>query len=187
MEETKWAFAAFGVPKKNGEIRLVIDFWLLNEHLERSEYPLPTIQDTLQSLMGFDWIANIDLNMGYMAMRLDEASRKTLRIITQYEVFKCLVPPQGIKPATNIFQGQMASLFYNSPKHLPVYLDDILNPTKGTFDTHLVELDNTLPQLGGLQVNAEKSNWAAPKNWNFWDFGLRRKDIGQLRSKLKQS
>ena len=96
-------------------------------------------------------------------MKLDEESRKILRIITQYGVFECLVLPQGIKPATDIFQGRMASLFYDAPKPPPVYLDDILHPTKGTFGTHLVELDDTLTRLeeGGLQVNAEKSNWAA--------------------------
>ncbi len=44
---------AFGIPKKNRMIRLVIDFRRINQCLKWKEYPLPTIEEILQDISGF--------------------------------------------------------------------------------------------------------------------------------------
>ena len=53
FEAREWAFPAFGIPKKNGSIRLVIDFHRLNTELVRREYPLSTTEEILTSIRGF--------------------------------------------------------------------------------------------------------------------------------------
>ncbi len=74
----EWAFPAFGVPKKNGQIQIVADLCKLNCMLERSEFHIPTIDDTLTIIQGFKFAIAIDLNMGYMALRLDAHARSIL-------------------------------------------------------------------------------------------------------------
>ena len=106
-ENRPWAFPAFGLPKKDGTIQLVIDFRKLNTMLVMWEYPLPTIDGLIHSIVGFKVATGLDLNMGYLSMPLDELSKMILTIIMPFGLFECQVFPQGIKPATDIFQGQM--------------------------------------------------------------------------------
>jgi hypothetical protein len=56
---------SFIIPKKNGIVRVVSDFRVLNSKLQRVSYPIPRIQDILISLNGFTYAMSIDLNMGY--------------------------------------------------------------------------------------------------------------------------
>ena len=70
-EQNKWAFTAFTVAKKTGEIWLIIDFWKLNQQLERGELLLPTIKEALQSIGRFSYASGIDFSMGYMSLCLD--------------------------------------------------------------------------------------------------------------------
>ena len=81
--------------------------------------------------------------MGYLSMPLDEPSKKILAIIMQFGLFECQVLPQGIKPAINIFQGQMTSLFSHLMQHVPkIYLDDTLHICGQRFGDHLKHLEN---------------------------------------------
>ncbi len=91
--------------KKNGMIRLVIDFRRINQCLKRKEYPLPTINEMLQDISGFILASVIDLNMGYLLIPLCNKSRKLLTITTQYGFFESCVLPMEIKPASDIFQS----------------------------------------------------------------------------------
>ena len=61
---------SFWNPKKNGTIRLVIDFQWINQCLKRKEYPLPTIDEIMQEIGGFVFASVIDLNMGYLLIPL---------------------------------------------------------------------------------------------------------------------
>ncbi len=68
VELNDWAFPAFGVPKKNCKIRIVAELWKVNNMIERSEFHIPAIEDTLTSIKGFLFATGIDLNMGYQAL-----------------------------------------------------------------------------------------------------------------------
>ena len=156
-----WAFPAFGVAKKNGTIQLVIDFRKLNTMCVRLEYPLPTIDGLIQSIVGFKFETGLDLIIGYLSMPLDEPSKTILAIIMPFGPFECQVLPQGVEPATNIFQGLMTSLFSHLKKYAPkIYLDNVLHTCGNSFDNHLKHLDTILEVLkkAGMQVNAKKEH-----------------------------
>ena len=91
------------------------------------EFYIQTIDENLQQVRGFWYATGLDLNMGYMALFSDAAAWKILRVIMPFGLLKCLVLAQGIKPATNIFQAWITTLFVpmweKASKH---YLDDIL-------------------------------------------------------------
>ena len=66
IKKRHWASPCFGVTKKNGTIRLVMDFRKLNEVLKRREYHLTTIDEMFQNILGFLLASVVDLNMGYL-------------------------------------------------------------------------------------------------------------------------
>jgi hypothetical protein len=77
IETREWASPCFGVPKKNGTIRLVMDFCQLNKVLEHKEYPLPTIDEIFTDIRGFIFASVIDLNMGYLSIPHQGNSRNS--------------------------------------------------------------------------------------------------------------
>jgi hypothetical protein len=65
FEERKWAFPAFGIPKKNKTVRFVVDFRCINQNLVFRKFPLWTTEEILTSVKGFLYLTSIDLNMEY--------------------------------------------------------------------------------------------------------------------------
>ena len=111
LEKREWASPGFAVPTKNSIMRLVIGFRKLNEWLERKEYPLPTIDELLTNIRGFNFASVIDLNMGYLSIPLTGESKQLLTIVTPFECYECKSSPMGVMPATDIFHncGWLAS------------------------------------------------------------------------------
>jgi hypothetical protein len=68
----------FIIPKKNGTVRVVSDFRVLNSKLQRIAFPIPRIQDILTSLNGFTYATSIDLNMDYYTIRFNATGSKAL-------------------------------------------------------------------------------------------------------------
>jgi hypothetical protein len=164
IEQREWASPCFAVPKKNGDIRLVIDFRQLNKVLKRKEYPLPTIDEIFQDIRGFKYATVIDLNMGYLSIPLTEKAKELLTIVTNFGFFKCCVLPMGIKPATDIFQSRMVGLFQSMQESKPKpYIDDIFHGKGNTFNEHLSILDEICTRLeeAGMQANLDKSKLCA--------------------------
>ena len=73
--------------------------------------------------------------MGYLSIPLDDAARKLLTIVLPFGYFECLVLPQGVKSATDIFQARMVSIFASMQMNRPCpYLVDIFHYKRETFD-----------------------------------------------------
>ena len=87
------------------------DFRKQNAMLVQPEYPLPAIDNAIKSIMEFHYGTVLDLNMGYLSLPLDEPSKVIITSIMPFWLFECQVLPQGVKPASDIFQGQTTLLF----------------------------------------------------------------------------
>ena len=83
-ENDQWAFPGFGIPKKNGKICLLIDFWKINLQIVQSKYPLSIMEELLRSIFGFVYAMKLDMNMGYMSMPSDKYSRNILILIMPF-------------------------------------------------------------------------------------------------------
>ena len=64
-KDSKWGAPTFLIPKKDGQILFISDFWKLNPFLKQKPFPIPKIQDMLLKLKGFTYASALDLNMGY--------------------------------------------------------------------------------------------------------------------------
>ena len=68
-----WCNAMVLVRKKDGSLCFCIDLHHLNAHMKQDSYPLPRIQEVLESLVGAGHFSCLDLKSGFWQIRMDEA------------------------------------------------------------------------------------------------------------------
>ena len=78
--QSAWCNAVVLVWKKDGDLCFCIDFHHLNVHMKKDFYPLPRIQEVLESLVGPGYFSCLDLKSGFWQIEMDESSK-------QYTVF----------------------------------------------------------------------------------------------------
>ncbi len=160
VTSSKWATPTFIIPKKNSTVHVITDFRGLNKCLKRTLYPIPKIPDIFCDLKHFRYATTIDLNMGFYSMPLSEQAKQLCVISLPWGLYQYNMLPQGIKPATNIFQQRMDTLFFDMPV-IVVYMDDIIVFGYLDFTTHLVDVTEVLKWLSesGMQVNPDTCMW----------------------------
>ena len=91
--------------KNDGTCRFCIDFRKLNAETLRDAYPLPRIDNTLDSLSGSMWFSTLDLASGYGQIRMSESSKhKTAFVAPHRGLFHFNVMPFGLTNAPASFQ-----------------------------------------------------------------------------------
>ena len=98
---------AFLVAKANGKSRLVLDFRVLNSHIDKACWPIPKIADILDKLSGCNYITTLDLCEGFHQLGLHKDSRKYTAFITDFGLYEWNVSPMGLKTSPNLFQHTM--------------------------------------------------------------------------------
>ncbi|GBG74004.1 hypothetical protein CBR_g17714 [Chara braunii] len=145
------------VPKKEGELRMCIDYRGLNAITVKNVEPLPRIDDLLDRVQGCKYFSKIDLKFGY---HHDDQYKTAFR--TRYGHYEFIVMPFGLTNAPTTFQRCMNDLF--RPwlyKFVVVYLGDILVFSK-TLHEHQGHLRQVLEKLqeANFKINAKKCEWA---------------------------
>ena len=161
VNRSEWAAPTFIIPKKDGTVRFINDFRELNKRIKRKPYPIPKIQDLLMKLEGFRYATSLDLNMGYYHIELSPKSKQLCTIVLPWGKYEMQRLPMGLSNSPDIFQEKMGTLFEDL-EYVRVYIDDLLELTKGSFDDHLDKLDIILNRLeqSGLKINAKRSFFA---------------------------
>ena len=85
-----WCNAVVLVWKKDGGLRFCIDFRKLNARTKKDSYPLPHIQETLESLEGSHIFSSFDFKSGFWQVEMDEASKQyTAFTVGSLGFFEC--------------------------------------------------------------------------------------------------
>ena len=74
--QSAWCTTVVLVWKKDGSLHFCIDFCHLNAHTKQDSYPLPRIQEVLESLVGAGHFSCLDLKSRFWQIRMDEASKQ---------------------------------------------------------------------------------------------------------------
>ena len=71
-----WCNAVVLVRKKDDSLHFCINFQCLNAHMKKDSYPLPRIQETMESLLGASHFSCLDLKSGFRQIKMDKASKQ---------------------------------------------------------------------------------------------------------------
>jgi hypothetical protein len=121
-----WGVPVLFVKKKDGTLRLCIDFRQLNKVKMKNKYPLPRIDDPFDQLRDARIFSKIDLRYGYHQVRIKEEDIIKTTFITRYGHYKFIIVPFWLSNASVAFMCLMNGFFRNYlDKFVIVFLDDI--------------------------------------------------------------
>ncbi|NOZ55185.1 MAG: DDE-type integrase/transposase/recombinase [Calditrichaeota bacterium] len=122
-----WSSPVHLVKKKDGTIRFCIDYKKLNSMTRKNAYPLPRIDESLESLGGNTWFCTLDLQSGYHQVAMEEADIPKTAFSTHLGLFEWNVMPFGLCNAPATFEKMMSDMLHGLLWYTClVYLDDII-------------------------------------------------------------
>ncbi|GJR31972.1 putative reverse transcriptase domain-containing protein [Tanacetum coccineum] len=157
-----WGAPVLFVKKKDGSMRLCIDYRELNRITIRNRYPLPRIDDLFDQLQGAKYFSKIDLRSGYHQLRVREQDISKTAFRTRYGHYEFLVMPFGLTNAPAVFMDLMNRIFHEYlDKFVIVFIDDILVYSKSEeeHERHLRIV---------LEILRQKKLYAKFSKCEFW-------------------
>ncbi|GKC47598.1 putative reverse transcriptase domain-containing protein, partial [Tanacetum coccineum] len=152
-----WGEPVLFVKKKDGVIRMCIDYKELNKLTIKNRYPLPRIDDLFDQLQGACCFSKIDLHSGYHRLRVREEDIPKTAFRTRYGHFEFTVMPFGLTNAPAIFIDLMNRVCKPYlDKFVIVFIDDILIYSKSE-EEHEVHLKTILDLLKKEELYAKFS------------------------------
>jgi len=157
-----WGALVLLVKKKDGSMRLCIDYGQLNKVTIKNRYPLPRIDDLMDQLVGARVFSKIDLRSGYHQMKVKDEDMQKTAFRTRYSHYEYLVMPFGVSNAPGVFMEYMNRIFHAYlDRFVVVFIDDILIYSKSE-EEHAEHLKIV------LQVLKEKKLYAKLSKCEFW-------------------
>ncbi len=123
--------------KKDGSLRLCVDYKKLNAVTVRNSYPIPLISDIIERVKGATHFTKLDLRSAYNLIRIREGDEYKTAFRTKYGHYEYLVMPFGLTNAPATFQSFINYVLRPFlEKFVILYLDDILIFSKGEQEHH---------------------------------------------------
>ena len=143
---SEWSAPIVVVPKKDGNIRLCVDFRKLNAVTPMDAYPMPRIDELIDRLGKAKFITTLDLARGYWQVPMSRKDREKTAFTTLKGLFQFRVMPFGLNGAPATFQRMMDSLLRDLESIAAAYIDDIIIHSE-TWEEHLIHIKAVLSQL----------------------------------------
>jgi ribonuclease HI len=146
------------VKKKNGKWRVCIDFTDLNKACPKDPFPLPRIDQMVDSASGHARLSFLDAFQGYHQIPMNEADQDKTAFITPRGTYCYKMMPFGLKNAGATYQRMVTKMFRHIiGKTVEVYIDDMLVKSLHEEDhiVHLLQVFDILRE-SRLRLNASK-------------------------------
>ena len=150
------------VVKKDGKIRLCVDYRNLNQHIINDSYPLPNINSILHNLGKGNTYSCLDLKQGYHQIPLHENSKHLTAFIAPGGLYEYNVMPMGLKDSPSAFSRIINQVLIGLTGS-NVYMDDIIVQGDGLED-NIKNLEEVLVRLqeAKLTVKLSKCDFFKP-------------------------
>jgi hypothetical protein len=156
----EWISSVVPVYKKNGKLRVCIDFRNLNKATPMDGYPMPVANLLVDTAAGHKVISFMDGNAGYnqIFMAEEDIHKIAFRCPGHVDLYKWVVMTFGLKNAGATYQRAMNYIFYELiGKSVEIYIYDVVVKSEG-YQEHMVDLHRALEctRKHGLKMNPNK-------------------------------
>jgi hypothetical protein len=150
-----WLANPVVVPKANGKLRMCIDYTNLNKACPKDPYPLPRIDQIVDSTSGCDLLSFIDAYSGFHQIKMAEDDRKHTAFVTVDGLYCYIVMPYGLLNALPTFARAMNITLGELVREIvEVYVDDIVVKTRESNSL----LENLAQVFDKLRATSTKLN-----------------------------
>ena len=139
VDQATWLSPIVVVPKKNGKLRICVDFRRFNAATKKDPYPLPFTDEVLNTVIGYATYCFIDSFFGYHQVHIHEDDRYKTTFITKRGAFVWVVMPFGLKNAPPTYQRIVNRIVKD-------YLNDFMKLFLDDFNVHN-DIATHLPKL----------------------------------------
>ena len=150
--------------KKSTALRMCVDFTALNKCCPKDHFPLPHIDQIIDSTAGCQRLSFLDAYSGYNQIKLKVEDQEKTAFITPHGVFCYQTMPFGLKNAGATYQRMMQKCLKEQiGRNVQVYVDDIVIMTRQE-DTLLQDLRETFANLNEykIKLNPDKCAFGVP-------------------------
>jgi len=147
-----WVSSIVPVRKKNGQIRVCVDFRDLNNACPKDEFPLPIPELMIDATTGYEAMSFMDGSSGYNQIRMSPKDEELTAFRTPKGIYCYKVMPFGLKNAGATYQRAMQNIFDNIlHKNVECYVDDLVVKSRKKCD-HLQDLRMVFDLLRRYQL-----------------------------------
>ena len=152
-----WASPIVPVPKKDGSLRICVDYRRLNGITVADPYYMNTLEEILEKVGNSGCLSKLDLSKGFYQIGVDQEAKEKTAFITPFGKYAFNRMPFGLKNAPAVFQRMMEEVLRGCYDYSSPYIDDILVFSKNGVE-HVQHLRNVLTALGenGLTIKEGK-------------------------------
>jgi hypothetical protein len=154
-----WLTNVVMVKKSNSKWRMFVDFTDLNKACPKDSFPLPRIDQLVDSTAGHKLLTFMDVFSGYYQIMMDEGDQEKTSFITSKGLFCYKVMPFKLKNAGATYQRLINKMFHNQiGRNVKVYIDDMLVKTMDEAN-HLDDLEETFKTLRQYRMKLNPSKY----------------------------
>ncbi|UYV73632.1 K02A2.6-like, partial [Cordylochernes scorpioides] len=157
-----WSFPVILVKKRDGKYRFCVDYRKLNDVTVKDVYPIPRIDEVLDTLQRSKYFSAIDLKSGYWQVEVEEKDKEKTAFTTAHGLYEFNVMPFGLCNAPATFERNMENMLGNLRWQICLcYLDDVIIYSSD-FSTHLKRIEAVLKcfREANLKLNNKKCQFA---------------------------
>ncbi|GFV45329.1 retrovirus-related Pol polyprotein from transposon 412 [Trichonephila clavipes] len=154
-----WASSVVLVREKDGSTRFCVDYRRLNDVTKMESYPLPRIDDTLDTLDGNTWFSTLELKSGYWQLELHPDDKDKTAFTTGQGLWQFKVMPFGLCNGPATFESLMETVLGGlSYEACLVYLDDIIIVGR-SFEEHPKNIRRVLQKVKKANLKLSPSKY----------------------------
>ncbi|XP_038996103.1 uncharacterized protein LOC120120555 [Hibiscus syriacus] len=154
----EWVANIVPVPKKDGKVRMCVDYRDLNKASPKDNFPLPHIDTLVDNTAGNAYFSFMDGFSGYNQIKMHPEDMEKTTFVTMWGTFCYKVMPFGLKNAGATYQRAMVTLFHDMMhQEIEVYVDDMIVKAQ-TENEHVENLRKLFQRLRKfrLRLNPNK-------------------------------
>ena len=157
---SEWCSPLVIVFKKDGSLRICIDFRKLNTISEFDAYPMPRIENLLEKIGAAKCITTLDLCKGYWQVQLEESNQHYTAFRNPAGLYQFTVMPFGLHGGPATFQRLMNQVLQGYDNYSAAYLDEVVI-FSNTWAEHVQHLSFVLGKIhkAELTLNPAKCEW----------------------------